>query len=106
MSGATKRQRLGSYKTLYKLTSGFLRGERYTALTANTALDTTRLTNNIIQAERDGLEIIHKEIPNSGKRPHTEYALEDEPDNTQKAYELMAFYALKAKIDKKTIGLL
>ena len=45
-------KRQGSYKTQYKLVSGFLRGDKYTALTANTLLDTTRLTNNVIQCER------------------------------------------------------
>ena len=59
-------KRQGSYKTQYKLVSGFLRGDKYTALTANTLLDTTRLTNNVIQCERDGLEIVHIEIPNEG----------------------------------------
>ena len=49
-------KRQGSYKTQYKLVSGFLRGDKYTALTANTLLDTTRLTNNVIQCERDGLK--------------------------------------------------
>ncbi|HRF57704.1 MAG TPA: hypothetical protein PLV58_09960 [Campylobacterales bacterium] len=91
-------KRLGSYKTLYKLTSGFLRGEAYAALTANAALDTTRLTNNIIQAERDGLKIEHTEIPNDGKKPYTKYSLVDSPDNIKKAYELMTWYALKANI--------
>lgn len=93
-----KVKRLGSYKTLYKLTSGFLRGETYTALTANTALDTTRLTNNIIQAERDGLKIEHTEIPNDGKKPYTKYSLADSSDNIKKAYELTIWYELKAKI--------
>ena len=43
--------------------------------TANTLLDTTRLTNNVIQCERDGLEIVHIEIPNEGKRPFMQYAI-------------------------------
>ena len=57
-------KRQGSYKTQYKLVSGFLSGHTYTALTANQLLETTRLTNNVIQCERDGLEIVHIEIPN------------------------------------------
>ena len=96
-------KRIGSYKTQYKLVSGFLQGEKYTALTASTLLDTTRLTNNIIQCERDGLEIIHKEIPNDGKRPYMQYAIKDTPENIKKAYELMAFYRVKANIKKAAI---
>ena len=68
-------KRQGSYKTQYKLVSGFLSGHTYTALTANQLLETTRLTNNAIQCERDGLEIVHIEIPNEGKRPFMQYAI-------------------------------
>ena len=68
-------KRQGSYKTQYKLVSGFLSGHTYTALTANQLLETTRLTNNVIQCERDGLEIVHIEIPNEGKRPFMQYAI-------------------------------
>ena len=91
-------KRQGSYKTQYKLVSGFLRGDKYTALTANTLLDTTRLTNNVIQCERDGLEIVHIEIPNNGKRPYMQCAIKETPENIKKAIELVSFYAIKAKI--------
>ena len=41
----------------------------------STLRDYTPLTNNVIQCERDGLEIVHIEILNEGKRPFMQYAI-------------------------------
>ena len=41
-------KRLGSYKTQYKLVSGFLSGHTYTALTANQLLETTRPSQTML----------------------------------------------------------